>query len=170
MRDFVLAAGRGASAVVLGAATLTALHWHGSDPTQGSLLQLALRTSSGRAQVCRTLSEDELAKLPAHMRRPTVCEDTPVTYRLHVTIDGGEVLDRLCSPAGIHGDRPITVGERVGVVPGEHDVAVRFAPEASVAASDKPLPVYEFASRVAFEEGRIRVVSIEPDETEFVLK
>jgi len=162
--------GRAIGGVLLGAGMLTALHINASDPARGSFLQLALRTSAGRAQVCRTLSADELAALPAHMRQPTLCETTPVAYQLQVTIDGNVVLDEPCRPAGIHGDRPITVGAELPVVPGDHDVAVRFVPGVSVAASDKPLSTYEFESRVAFAEGRIRLVSLEADETEFVLK
>ncbi|MBI5505429.1 MAG: hypothetical protein HY899_11550 [Deltaproteobacteria bacterium] len=170
MAEIAVGAGRVLGGLLLGAATLTVLHMEGSDPTRGSLLQLALRTSAGRAQVCRTLSEDELAGLPQHMRRPTACEMTPVAYRLQVKIDEVEVADERCRPAGIHGDRPITHSSTIAVTPGDHDVAVRFAPETSVAASDKPLPTYAFDGRIAFDEGRIRIVSLEGDDTDFVVK
>ena len=134
-------------------------HVNVSDPTTGALLGIAVRTMAGTVQDCRALSEAEMAALPQHMRRKEICETRAAPYRLEVSIDGETRLDRVYRPAGIHGDRPITVDERLGVTAGSHDVSIRFAP--ADPASSAQLPVFTFAQHVDLAEGRIRVARLE---------
>jgi hypothetical protein len=130
-----------------------------SDPTTGALLGIAVRTMAGTVQDCRALSEAEMAALPQHMRRKEICESRAAPYRLEVRIDGETRLDRVYRPAGIHGDRPITVDEHIGVTAGSHAVSIRFAP-ADPASTDQ-LPVFTFEQAVELVEGRIRVARLE---------
>lgn len=134
-------------------------HVNVSDPTTGALLGIAVRTMAGTVQDCRALSEAEMAALPQHMRRKEICETRAAPYRLEVSIDGETRLDRVYRPAGIHGDRPITVDERIGVTVGSHAVSIRFAPVDT--ASTDQLPVFTFAQNVDLAEGRIRVAWLE---------
>jgi hypothetical protein len=134
-------------------------HVNVSDPTTGALLGIAVRTMAGTVQDCRALSEAEIAALPQHMRRKEICETRAAPYRLEVSIDGETRLDRVYRPAGIHGDRPITVDERIGVTAGSHAVSIRFAPVDP--ASTDQLPVFTFAQDVDLAEGRIRVARLE---------
>jgi hypothetical protein len=134
-------------------------HVNVSDPATGAILGVAVRTMAGTVEDCRTLSEDELAALPLHMRRKEVCETHAVPYRLQVSIDGEMRLDRVYKAAGFHGDRPITVDERIGVAAGAHDVSIRFAP--ARAEEDGDLPVFTFEQSVRLEEGRIRIARLE---------
>ena len=138
---------------------LIVTHVNVSDPTTGALLGIAVRTMAGTVQDCRALSEAEMAALPQHMRRKEICETRAAQYRLEVRVDGETRLDRIYSPAGIHGDRPITVDERIGVTAGSHAVTIHFAP-ADPATTDQ-LPVFTFEQDVELTEGRIRVARLE---------
>jgi hypothetical protein len=141
------------------ACVCVAAHRTASDPTDGAVLALAVRTMAGTVQDCRTLSTEELAVLPRHMQRSEICEARAVPYRLELTIDGEPRLDRVYRAAGIHGDRPITVDERILLAAGRHALAIRFAPVQAEAGHD--LPVFTFAETVDLETGRIRVAALE---------
>jgi hypothetical protein len=155
VRDPVLSVIRFASGSLLLALLVVATHVNVSDPATGAILGVAVRTMAGTVQDCRTLSDEELAALPQHMRRKEICETHAVPYRLEVRLDGEKRLDRVYTAAGIHGDRPITVDERIGVAAGLHDLSIRLAPAEPTGTAS--LPVFTFERSVELEEGRIRV-------------
>jgi hypothetical protein len=134
-------------------------HRTASDPTDGGVLAIAVRTMAGTVQDCRTLGEAELAALPRHMQRSEICEARAVPYRLQLEIDGELRLDREYTAAGIHGDRPITVDERILLTAGSHAVSIRFAPLA--AGNDADLPVFTFTDTIELAAGRIRIAHLE---------
>ena len=55
-----------------------AMTLHGSDQ---ALLRLAWSARPERIERCRQQSEEELARLPAHMRQPVSCEGVNAQYR-----------------------------------------------------------------------------------------
>lgn len=75
---------------------------------------------------CRELSEEELAELPVHMRRPVVCERRVPPHRLRVEVDGRLLLDEVVRSAGAQQDRPLYVFREISVEPGRRRVRVRF--------------------------------------------
>lgn len=159
--------------VAAGAALLLVLavaaHPTVSDPTEGALLRIAIRTTAGTVSDCRTLTQQELDALPMHMRRPEVCETRAVPYRLEVSVDDAVVLDRTYTAAGIHGDRPLTVDEEIGVRAGSHTVAVRFAPSADAHAATPP-PSFAYEGTADFPDGRIRVATLDAAGTGFEIR
>lgn len=159
MREHLVSVVRVAAGAGLLSAVLVGTHVTASDPTEGSELRVALRTSAGTVRDCRKFTEQELAALPMHMRRPETCESRAVAYRLVLTLDGIELFTRDYTAAGIHGDRPLTVDERFPIEAGEHTVGVRFAPADSAGSSD--LPVFTLDTSVEFPEGRIRVAALD---------
>ena len=163
------AAGRFASGGLLLAMLVVVTHVNVSDPTEGAVLGIAVRTMAGTVQDCRTLSEEELAALPQHMRRSQVCETHAVPYRLEVYVDGEPRLDRIYRAAGIHGDRPLTVEERIGVAVGSRAVRIRFAPAESDEGESAP-PTYTMEQDVRFEEGRLRIATLEGVEGRFEVR
>lgn len=80
---------------------------------------------------CRTLSEEELAKIPIHMRKPLQCDRSRSAVRVAVHIDGVEVLRRSIPPAGIWGDGSSVALERIPVDAGPHDVQVAIGDTAN---------------------------------------
>lgn len=145
-----------------------AAHVRLSDPRRGAVLRLAVRTTAGTAVACRQLGPDELAALPAHMRRPEVCETRATPYRLQVTVSDHPRLDRLYRAAGIRGDRPLTIDEVLSVAPGLHRVRARLVP-ADGAAGAEPR-TFSFDAPVEFPEGRIRILALEGDATAFTVR
>lgn len=161
----------GAGAVLL-TALLVVAHTTTSDPTDGAVLRVALRTTAGTIQDCRRLTQEEFDALPVHMRRPEVCETRAVPYRLEVRIGGRPMLDLTFTASGIHGDRPLVVDEELMLAGGSHDVAIRFAPvlEAGAAANDKTPPTFAFDGPVDLVDGRIRVATLDVTSTRFEIR
>lgn len=96
-------------------------------------VRLTWRMQGKAVEDCRTLSEEELAALPAHMRQPEVCETYVPPYRLRVEIDGETIENILVLAGGAHENRPIYVYSELRVQPGTHDLRVEFEQESQPA-------------------------------------
>jgi hypothetical protein len=111
---------------------LVALAWIGhfpiGSPEREGLLRLAWRMSGAQVRICVERSEEELMRLAPHMRQRLACEDHVVPYRLALTLNGEPRVERLVTPRGAKGDRPIYVQEELKLPPGEYALAVEFEP------------------------------------------
>jgi hypothetical protein len=94
--------------------------------SEQALLRLAWSARPGRIENCRQQSAEELAKMPAHMRQPVVCEGVPAEYRLTVRSGGRLVTDRLVRGGGLRQDRRLYVFEEVPLDPDDAAIQVRF--------------------------------------------
>ena len=92
-------------------------------------IRLSWRVSAPRIEECRTLTAEELAKLPVHMRRDQVCETTGIPYMLRITLNGEGVEETVIRGAGTRGDRPIYVYRELRVAAGTHRLKISLAPE-----------------------------------------
>ncbi|HXW08302.1 MAG TPA: hypothetical protein VD833_23930 [Vicinamibacterales bacterium] len=95
-------------------------------PSSDGLLRLAWSARPERIEDCRPRTEEELAKLPPHMRLPVACEGTTAEYRLQVRIGDGPALDRVVHGGGLRRDRRLYVFEELPVAPGATSVEVTF--------------------------------------------
>lgn len=109
--------------LVIGAATR--VPWTAT-PADRALLRLSWRAESETMQECRSLTEEELAELPVHMRTPEVCERRAVPYLLKVDIDGRTLLDDTLHGSGAREDRPVYVFREFALRPGAHAIDVEF--------------------------------------------
>ena len=109
--------------LVIGAATR--VPWTAT-PADRALLRLSWRAESETMEECRSLTEEELAELPVHMRTPEVCERRAVPYLLKVDIDGRTFLDDTLHGSGAREDRPVHVFREFALRPGTHAVEVEF--------------------------------------------
>lgn len=129
-----------------------------------AVLRLSLRTTRTAVEVCRERTEAELAELPAHMRRPRVCDAHRPAFELRVAVDGGEVLRRVLRGGGVRGDRPLIVDERLPVRPGPRRLDVTLAPLPDAGAAPElrtavaELPTLELHETVTFAADRIALV------------
>ncbi len=114
-----------ALALVAGTVALSRLPAPFSAPDD-ALLRLSWRITGVTAEACRTLTQEELEKLPVHMRNPRACIGHIASYVLRVRVDGASALVDTVRPAGARGDRPITLLRDLPLEPGEHRVAVTF--------------------------------------------
>jgi hypothetical protein len=109
-------------------------------PDDAPVLRLAWSVRPERIERCRTLTDAELADVPAHMRQRVQCEGRSATYRLVAMVDGGVRLDTMVTGGGARNDRPVYVFRELGLPAGNHRLTVRFEREpvagAGMTASD----------------------------------
>ncbi len=91
-----------------------------------AVLRLAWTARPERIEDCRPQTDEELAKLPAHMRQSVVCEGTTATYRLEVRRDGTVITDQIVRGGGLRHDRPLYVFRDISLPPGDAAIVVRF--------------------------------------------
>ena len=133
-------------------------------PSNDGLLRLAWSARPERIQKCRQRSDEELARLPQHMRQPLACEGTTAEYRLQVRVDGALVVERIIRGGGLRRDRRLYVFEELPLRAGIEtaiDVRVdRVEPDAgppAVSDAESSGPRVDFVPpHLAFER-RLRV-------------
>jgi hypothetical protein len=74
-----------------------------------ALIRLSWRVDGVTVEACRTLSEEELADLPIHMRNPDACIGQMAPFVFRATLSGVALVNDTLSPGGARGDRPIYV-------------------------------------------------------------
>lgn len=112
--------------------------------SESAVLRLSWRAVGERIEECRTLSEEELAALPLHMRRSEICEGRLAPFRLVVAVDGETLLDAPVRASGAREDRPTYVFHEFPLPPGRHHVEVRFAVDHPAGAGASPFRVLSF--------------------------
>lgn len=144
----------------------------GADPSADSQLRLAWSARPERVEDCRQRTEEELARLPQHMRQPLACEGTTAEYRLQVRVAGALVLDRFVRGGGMRHDRRLYVLEEVPVAPGDTDVRVTFdrvgaeRPQSVISAAQRMEavpPHLDLEQRIPFRSRDVVLVTYSPD-------
>ncbi len=165
----------GAAVALVG---LAAVLWASHAPVRihdsnDALLRLAWSARPERAETCRQLSDDELAKVPPHMRQPVVCVGAAARYRLTVTLDRRLVADEVVHAGGLRQDRWLYVFKELRVPASAADVEIRFervpegtspAPGRQPASADGAggeaiPPVLVAAGRLDFVPGTVTLVT-----------
>lgn len=166
------AASKGAAAAVGLLATLVLVQISGvrySPPAAGSaVLRLSWRARGEPVQECRRPSEEELARLPAHMRLAEICEGRTSSFLLRLRIDGAPTLEDTVVASGARGDRPAYVFRELPVQPGRHSLQIEFRmlgePRESAATGAEPFPrEIRFASDFEAVSGRTVLVTYDED-------
>ena len=129
-------------------------------------LRLSWRLRGEKIESCRNRTEEELARLPVHMRTPQICTSKLLSYRLIVEVEDVRTDTVRIVPAGAKGDRPIFVLHDIMLPPGNHEVEVEFEPE-DVASRHEPL---EFEGVVHARPGSIALITIAPNARALILR
>ncbi|MFN8574160.1 MAG: hypothetical protein U0132_19070 [Gemmatimonadaceae bacterium] len=127
-------------------------------------IRLSWSARPERVEQCRRLSDDELLKLPPHMRLRVQCEGSFARYLLTVRVNAAVLSQDTLRGGGLRHDRPIHVYEEVPVAAGhvrvqldvarlDSAVASTGAPEAG-ATSDADTLLGNRASREVDERQR----------------
>lgn len=122
-----------AAAVAIAAGSGLAVPFHAEDIAR---LRLSWSARPERIEQCRTLSDEELALRPEHMRQRMECEGGFATYALVIAIDGREVEDAVLMGGGVRNDRPIHDLRDLDVPPGAHRVEVSLTRREADASDD----------------------------------
>ena len=131
-------------------------------PAEGAAIRLAVRTAAGKIEICREVPAAELAQLPIHMRRPRICEEQPVPYRLTLHVDGVPVHAIRAERRGMRGDRPLVIDDLVAIRAGRQELFVSLEPEVppgTPAAIADALPRGELRQTIDLPAGRIALVT-----------
>jgi hypothetical protein len=101
--------------------------------SEHALLRLSWSGRPERIERCRELSDEELEKLPAHMRLREECEGHAARYRVRVWLGDSLLSEDAVTGGGLRGDRAIYMLREYQVTPGRHALAVEVARRDSVA-------------------------------------
>jgi hypothetical protein len=123
-----------------------------------ALIKLSLVHHGKRVQECRTLSPEELAKLPANMRAPTSCprERSPIT--VEVDVDGALALREVARSSGLSSDGAASVYRRIEVNAGVSRIDVRLRDSARASGFD-----FESTATIALRPAQIVVIDFDAE-------
>lgn len=123
-----------------------------------ALVKLSLVHAGKPVSDCRTLSAEELAKLPPNMRVATSCprERSPVTVELD--IDGRNAARAEAHPSGLSRDGSSAVYHRLPVPAGERLIQVRLRDDVR-----SPGFAYTLERRVKLAPAQVLVIDFNPD-------
>ena len=96
------------------------------NPSDAAILRLAWTARPERVEDCRTQTEEELSKLPAHMRQAVICDGSTAAYRLEVQYQGELIAEQVVRGGGLRHDRPLYVSRDIQLPPGEAAIMVKF--------------------------------------------
>lgn len=196
---------RGALATVVVTAGGLATAWLSQAPWQvpeaeRALLRLAWSGRPERIEHCRALSDEELERVPAHMRQRVRCEGASARYLLEVTVPGVAGLVDTLVGGGARRDRPIHLLRDLSLDPGSHRIAVSLRridslPEASLDQAAAPSgtamsrereeregqererarhealpPVLELEADLRLDPGDVALVTFDPDSRRLVVR
>jgi hypothetical protein len=119
---------------VVGVLAALGLRWSSVAPwptraAKGEFAQVRLSLSARpeRVEQCRQLTDEELAKLPAHMRLRIQCDGFSASYRLTIAVNGESLVLDTLRGGGLRHDRPIHVFREYDVTPGEKRLSIDVA-------------------------------------------
>ena len=101
----------------------TVLPWRAADGAPARLRQ-SWSARPQRVERCRRLTDEELARLPAHMRLRTECEGGFARYRLSVLVDDRTVFVDTLRGGGLRHDRPMHVFSEFDVPAGRRRLRI----------------------------------------------
>jgi hypothetical protein len=102
-----------------------------------ALLRVSWSGRPERIERCRERTDEELEKLPAHMRQRLECEGRSARYAVRVLRDDGVLSTDTVSGGGLRGDRSIHMLREYTVAPGLHAFAVEVARTDSAGGSEE---------------------------------
>ena len=111
-----------AATVALTRASSVSVSPHGEQ----AVLRLAWTARPERIEDCRQQSDEELSKLPAHMRQSMSCVGTSATYRLEVHWNDRLIVRQTIRGGGLRRDRPLYLFRNIELPPGDAAIHVTF--------------------------------------------
>ena len=134
-------------------------------PPGTAVLLLTFVHGSDRKVDCRRLTPEEIAKLPANMRRTEVCPRRRAPLHVELDVDGRTIFAAELPPTGIAGDGASRVYRRFVLPAGEHDVAVRMRDRPTTQGFD-----HEHRDRIALVPDQLMVIDFRAESGEFVFR
>lgn len=134
-------------------------------PENHGVIILTFVHGADRRAACRRLTPEEIAKLPANMRRVEDCPRGRPPIYVELDVDGRSVYHAVLPPTGIAGDGPSRAYQRFVVPVGTHDVAVRLRDNPATQGFDR-----ERSGRVTIGPDQNFVIDFRSDTGEFIFR
>lgn len=106
-----------AAVLTLLALRAATLYTWGTPDAAMARLRLSWSARPERVESCRTLSDAELSRLPAHMRLRTQCSGRSARYLLSVAFDDSVVYRDTVRGGGLRHDRPMHIFDEFSLPP-----------------------------------------------------
>ena len=134
------------------------------DPDQ-AVVTLAFSHAGERREECRTLTPQELAKLPPNMRRPADCPRERSPIHVDLLLNDETLIEEIAHPPGLYSDQGVDIYRSVKVPAGEHLLSVRMNDNVRVEGPTRTLD-----RKVNLTPGQLLVVDYNSENLEFVVK
>jgi hypothetical protein len=142
--------------------------------SDSAMVRLAWRATPARIRHCRALTPEELAKIPAHMRRTEECEETTLPYHLTVQYDSAAPVELTIHAAGAREDRPMYVFHESRLAPGSRALRIRFerkpVPEGVAPPVSQTPALLTLDTVVVLRERQIALITYDADRRHLVLE
>ncbi len=91
-----------------------------------AVVTLSFAHAGDKVSECRRLTPEEIAALPANMRRTTDCPRARVSLLVELQLDDKILYRAFLAPSGLASDGASSVFERFVVAPGRHRLSARL--------------------------------------------
>jgi hypothetical protein len=129
---------------------------------QQAIISLSLTHAGKRIGECRTLSQEELDKLPPNMRKPADCPRERHSVRVTLRSGAAVLYEETIAPTGLWSDGKASIYRRVVVDAGPHELFIGMNDSGRESGYD-----YEMARRVDIAPGRNLTIQFDGLEQEF---
>ncbi len=129
-----------------------------------AIVKLSLRHSGQLIGECRTLTDEELQRLPPNMRQARVCPRERSSIEVQLLFDGQEVYHQVVEPAGLKNDGRAKLYHRFTVKAGDHEITTKLK-------DHRDLDDYNFqeSKMVNLKSGGVLVIDFDPDKQQFII-
>jgi hypothetical protein len=130
-----------------------------------AVIKLSFSHAGDRIGSCRRLSREEIANLPANMRRTEDCPRARLPVLIELEIDGKLAIHRLLPPVGLHRDGASAIYQRFPVAAGKHRIVARLRDSARTEGFD-----YEREVEIELAPDQNFVVDFRAESGGFIIK
>ncbi len=130
-----------------------------------AVISLTFSHAGQRIGECRTLTQEDLNKLPPNMRKPADCPRERHPIRIVLRSDDVVLYDEVHAPSGIWSDGKANVYRRLFVPAGKHSIFVGM----NDSGSDSEFN-YDAAANIELVPGRNLVVSFDQQQQQLVIR
>ncbi|MFQ5344881.1 MAG: hypothetical protein ACE5DZ_02845 [Mariprofundus sp.] len=134
-------------------------------PPDQALIKLAFSHAAKRIVPCRKRTAEELAALPAHMRRKMDCPRERSPLHVELEIDGDVIYKSVTEPAGIAKDGRSSIYQRITLLAGTHKLRLRMSDDVHAEAFN-----YAFEQQVHMKAGQVLVIDFASESDGFFLR
>lgn len=129
-----------------------------------AILTLTFSHAAQRMGECRTLTQEELNKLPPNMRKPADCPRERNPVRIELRSAGRVIYQDLLMPSGIWSDGKANIYKRIVVPAGTHELFVGMNDSGGTSGFD-----FETSARVDLPPGRNLVIRFDGPSQGFLI-